>query len=359
MKFVFRVDSSIQIGTGHVMRCITLANHLKSKGHQCIFISRAHDGHISSYVLDNGHKLYLNNNFECSNAGKNANEWNDHAHWLGVDWSIDAIEFIEIIKIEKPDWLIVDHYAIDSNWEDMVRPFIKKIFVIDDLQDRSHNCDILLDQTFGRKDIAYKNKVPSHCRILCGSKYSLLRKEFQKLRDESLLKRESPKLGNILVNLGGIDKDNYTSLILKNLKSANLPSSCSITIVMGENAPWISCIKKIASKMPWKTDLKIGVNSMAEIMTRADLAIGAAGSSTWERCCLGLPTIQLAIAKNQKFISDSLHKSGIIKPLDNVESLPNLINNAQTWMLDISKRCRLVTDGDGVNRVIKNMEISI
>lgn len=357
MRFLFRVDASIQIGTGHIMRCLTLANHLKSLRHECIFICRDHDGHLGNNIISAGHQLYLLKSYSALKHKKFSFDWNNHAKWLGVDWSLDVKESLEITKNLKPDWLIIDHYALDRSWEIAIRPSVKNIMVIDDLEDRDHDCDILLDQTFGRKKYIYEKKVPKNCKLLCGSKYSLLREEFKNWRNTSLLNREFAKLNNILINLGGIDKDNFTSLVLDGLKVSKLPETCTLTVIMGSNAPHVSYVKKIASEMPRKTEVKVGIEDMAELMAYADLAIGAGGSSAWERCCLGLPTIQLVIAENQNFIAESLDKAGAIKAINNINALPNLIETAPKWMSHISQKCRSVTDGEGVQRVVSNFEV--
>ena len=357
MKFLFRVDSSILIGTGHTMRCLRLASHLKSLGHECIFICRAHDGHLGKYIVNAGYQLYLLKSHSELKHEKFSFDWNDHAKWLGVHWSVDVKESLAITKNVKPDWLIIDHYALDTSWETVIRPFVKNIMVIDDLEDRDHDCDILLDQTFGRKKYGYEKKVPKNCKLLCGSKYSLLREEFKNLRKTSFSNREVAKLNNILINLGGIDKDNFTSLVLETLKVSRLPETCTITVIMGSNAPYIPNVKKIASEMPRKTEVKVGIKDMAELMAYADLAIGAGGSSAWERCCLGLPTIQLVIAENQNFLAESLDKAGVVKALNNIDALPNLIETAPKWMSQISQKCRSVTDGKGVKRVVSNFEV--
>ena len=357
MRVVFRVDSSIMIGTGHVMRCLTIAHYLHSIGYNCVFISRSHIGPLGNLIQKEGHKLYLLDNDKQETHSVKKIRSNPYLAWLGVDWILDAAETIKIIDDLKPQWLIVDHYALDINWETKIRPFVSKIMVIDDLADRKHDCDIILDQTFGRKNIEYIENVPGQCKILCGSNYSLLREEFAMWREASFRFREVAKLDNILINLGGIDKDDFTSRVLEVLKSCEIPKNCKLTIVMGSNAPWVSQVKSVSDSMPWKTNVMVGVNSMAEIMSNADLAIGAAGSTTWERCCLGVPSIQLVIAKNQYFIAEKLQKAKATKLLKKLDRLPYLIQTAPNWMPQISKKCRSITDGEGVKRVVKNLRV--
>ena len=352
MTIVFRVDASILIGTGHVMRCLTLANCFNTLGYSCTFICRSHKGHLGDLILSEGHQLRL-----LANNERDANDmclapWNNHSNWLGVHWSLDAQQSKEIVENLEPQWLIVDHYALDSFWEAEIRPLVKKIMVIDDLSDRNHDCDLLLDQTFNRQKQDYLEKVPSHCVLLCGAQYSLLRAEFSEWRETSLRHRESSGLNLILVNLGGVDKDDFTSRVLLGLRCCDLPKTTKIIVVMGRTAPWKSKVTSIASLMPWETEVKIDVSSMAELMAESDLAIGAAGATTWERCALGLPSIQVVIADNQRLIAKSLFAVGAVKILENFSELPYLIYSAEEWMPSISKNCRTITDGFGVNRVV-------
>ena len=355
MTVLFRVDASIHIGSGHVMRCLALADYLKSAGHECIFLCRAHEGNLGNYILNAGHQLYLFRNQKHLLCDGSYVGSNIHSKWLGVHWMSDAKESLDIIRAVEPQWLIVDHYALANGWEAKVRPFVENLMVIDDLADRKHECDILLDQTFAREAEDYAGKVPAHCKVLSGPQYSILRQEFFKWREASLRYRETAKLSNILINLGGVDKDNFTSRILMKLKYCDLPKTCTFTVVMGAQAPWISNVKSIATEMPWKTKVRVGVRNMAKLMSNADLAIGAAGSTTWERCCLGLPTIQLAVAKDQVFLAEKLQKAGVVKLINKLDQLPNLLDTALNWMPMISKKCRLVTDGKGVERVVAKL----
>lgn len=300
MRVVFRCDASIQIGTGHVMRCLTLADALAKKGAECYFICREHEGHLLEVIKQRGHQAYsLPFEGDSGNSSKGGIKLL-HANWLGAMQQQDAQQCIDIIKLIQPDWLIVDHYAIDIVWEKMLRLSCKKLMAIDDLADRAHDCDILLDQTFGRNIKDYLELVPKHCQILCGSRYALLRPEFAQWRDYSLERRDKSMLKHLLINLGGVDKDNITAQILKGLQKSSLPECCEITVVMGSTAPWIESVKAEAKTLPWETEVKSGVSNMAELMANSDLAIGAAGSTIWERFCLGLPSILIVIAENQE-----------------------------------------------------------
>src|SRR3990167_4024154 len=216
MRIAFRADASLQIGTGHVMRCLTLADALAAQGADCLFICREHQGNLIEQIRNKGyrtHALPVLPPVEASSlAIKAASDEQSpaHSHWLGATQVEDAAACTAILAEVKPDWLIVDHYALDARWETVLKPHYRKLMVIDDLADRSHLCDLLLDQTFGRDAEDYRVWVPASSQLLCGSQYALLRPEFGALRDYSLQRRPNPQLRQLLITMGGVDKDNAT-----------------------------------------------------------------------------------------------------------------------------------------------------
>lgn len=309
MKIVFRCDASLQIGTGHVMRCLTLADALAENGAECHFICREHKGNLLDLIQQRGYQAYsLPVESELQSQKEDKTEL-AHAAWLGASQQQDALLCATLLQGLQPDWLIVDHYALDKYWEAKLRSHCKRIMVIDDLADRYHDCDLLLDQTFGRDIKDYIQWSPKHCQLLCGANYALLRPEFSQWREYSLERRKSGQFEHLLINLGGVDKDNITTKVLKGLQNSGLPDCCKITVVMGSTAPWVHLVQEQAALMQWQTEVKTGVNNMAELMANSDLAIGAAGSTSWERCCLGLPTIMLVLAENQQSIANNLEQA--------------------------------------------------
>lgn len=354
MKIVFRVDASIQMGTGHVMRCLTLADALKNQGGECYFICREHPGNLIGLITQRGYHVDALPYMDLSQEDKlqNLNADLAHAAWLGATQKADVSLCIPIMEGLKPDWLIVDHYALDVRWEKVLRPYCKQIMVIDDLADREHDCDLLLDQTFGRDSKDYIARVPVSCEILCGAEYALLRPEFSQWREYRLERRENSQLKHLLINLGGVDKDNITTQILIALKQCALPAELKITVVMGGTAPWIKEVRQQAEDMPWTTEVVVGVNNMAELMAKSDLAIGAAGSTSWERCCLGLPSIMVVLADNQNLIAKDLHNWGAAISIQHKEiehNLPFILNQLSTFQLK-HMQCKAlqVTEGLGV-----------
>jgi len=351
MKVVFRVDSSLVMGSGHVMRCITLAQVLKKNGANAKFICRKHDGNLIDKIRSSGfivHELEVFKEIKVDNRLA-------HSHWLGTTQQQDAINCIDILKAEKSDWLIVDHYALDEQWQKRLKPCYEKLMVIDDLADRKHQCDILLDQTFGRQQEDYSALTPEGCELLLGSKYALLRPEFAKWRVYSLERRGGLEFKRLLINMGGVDVDNFTGKILDELKTCNFPSDINITVVMGRAAPHVESVRIKASALPCKTEVKINVDNIAEIMANSDISIGASGATTWERCCLGLPTIQIITAYNQRLIANNLDRASIVK-LSAVSSLSTLLKTRQHWMSDVSVNASKICDGTGATIVVSYLQ---
>jgi UDP-2,4-diacetamido-2,4,6-trideoxy-beta-L-altropyranose hydrolase len=348
MKVIFRVDASLQMGTGHVMRCLTLAQALKKNGWNAEFICRKHEGNIIDKVYSSGFIVHEIEEFEEADIDNKL----AHSHWLGATQQQDASACIDILKHNQTDWLIVDHYALDEDWQKRLKFCYKKLMVIDDLADRRHQCDVLLDQTFGRQQKDYSELIPKDCQILLGSQHALLRPEFAKWRPYSLERRRKSEFKQLFINMGGVDVDNVTEEILDELKKCNLPNDLKITVVMGSSAPHLESVKSKAITLPYKTEVKVDVGNMAEIMANSDIAIGAAGSTTWERCCLGLPTIQIVLAKNQVNIARALAKNNAIRFLQDTRELSRVILNVEYWMADVSNVAFQVSDGLGLKRVL-------
>lgn len=361
MKVVFRADASLQMGTGHVMRCLTLADALRVRGAECRFLCREHPGNLIGFIRDKGFPVEALPRGEAVPA--DAGPQTAHADWLGVGQERDAADCSPILAALNPDWLIVDHYALDSRWELALKPHCGRLMVVDDLADRAHACDLLLDQTFGRDAADYRALVPAGCMLLCGSQYALLRPEFAALRPASLQRRAEPRLRRLLITMGGVDKDNATGKLLEGLKSCALPADCRIVVVMGTTAPALADVRQRAEDMPWPTDVRVGVGDMARLMADSDLVIGAAGATSWERCCLGLPTVMLVLADNQRKVAGELAGAGAVcllsDPARIVEELPPLLGDllARPARLgSMSRRAAAIVDGRGAERVFDHLE---
>lgn len=355
MNVVIRVDAAVRIGTGHVMRCLTLAQALKQNGCHVHFICRLHEGHLVDTIKQRGFEVYLLELTKPSDLVDKTEPSLIHAEWLGATQTQDADACRPFLAVIQPDWLIVDHYAIDHVWQSALSDCYRRLMVIDDLNDRSHLADLLLNQNYGVTYDDYHGRVKSVCKMLTGTRYALLRPEFAIWREKSLARRDRPQLKNLLITLGGSDPDNITGQLLKSLKSASLFDDLYIRIIMGASALHLTKVVQEAKTLPWKTEVLVNINNVAEVMVDADLAVGAAGATTWERCCLGLPTIQLVIAFNQQRVAEQLAQAGLVKTVDNLASLPLLLADAPNWMVELSHKSAQICDGLGCQRVVAAM----
>jgi UDP-2,4-diacetamido-2,4,6-trideoxy-beta-L-altropyranose hydrolase len=359
MHIAFRTDASLQIGTGHVMRCLTLAHALRERGAQCSFICREHPAHLIDLIRKRGFFVHA---LRCNQDWIHKENIPSHAGWLGADWQADAEESKAGAGEMTIDWLIVDHYGLDSRWENAMRAYCHYIMVVDDLADRMHDCDLLLDQNLGRDVKDYDALLVGEAKTLIGPQYALLRPEFAALRIQSLARRQSnPQLRRLLIAMGGVDKDNASCEVLTALKTCTLSADLRVTVVMGPNAPWLTQVQAQARQMPWPTEVLVGVDNMAQLMAECDLAIGAAGGTAWERCSLGLPSLVLALAKNQWPGAFALQKAGAAVAIKTQQQITSFLKQLQAadstkeLLAKLSQAAAAVTDGEGCRRTVEHL----
>ena len=340
------------------MRCLTLASELMRQGACCRFVCREEPGNLIDLIRQRGFDVFPLPPVQRLNQGSTL-------HSIDVDsseyWEKDAELTLLAIKTIDLDWLIVDHYSLDIKWEVVLSTSCRHIMVIDDLANRPHQCELLLDQNLGRDRADYAELVPATSTVLTGPMFALLEPPFSKLRDFSLTRRKHSGLNSILITMGGVDANNATSLVLESLMKCPLPSQLKLTIVMGQHAPHREQVMHLAKSMPWSAEVLVNVSNMAELMAQSDLAIGAAGTTSWERCCLGLPTLLLVLADNQVAGANALQKSNSAILLSDLKSIDaqllngiNLVATPQVLenMIDSSAQ---VTDGLGTIRVIEKL----
>ena len=359
MKFACRTDASIKIGTGHVMRCLTLDEALKVNGSELQFICRAHEGSLCGLLGDKGfkvHELQINQkDYEFLTPNPRISV-EDYVDWLGSTQDQDAQATLKILGNQCFDWLIVDHYGLDVSWEVQLRPVTQKLMVIDDLANRRHDCDLLLDQNYVYGDTdRYSELVPASCKKLIGQSYALLRKEFAKVRET--IQERSGRVRRLFVYFGGSDLDNMTATALKVLSMPEF-SDLDVDVAMGANNPRFREITVLVGERP-RTTLHVQVDNIAELMVEADLALCAGGSSTWERLCVGLPSIVVTVAENQELLTRALNEDGFLRWLgssryvDEGDIAQAIRDSLQQGLQhrEISRRGMELVDGNGSQRV--------
>lgn len=362
MKIAFRVDSGRDIGAGHLSRCITLANALKSEFNaHCIFIMRGHEGnHLSLLQLNGFDYELLPLNFIPDYFSGNYQEW------VGDRWEHDAElteKSIYSLIGSTADLLIVDHYGLDKKWEEH---FIAKglfVGVIDDLVNRQHSGSFLIDQTCGRKENEYRELVPSSMQLFTGENYCLLRPEFLLNREASLVARRKHTVPQtIMVNFGSTDPHNHTSRALIGLLQFALNYNAKVLVVVGSSCPHISTISDVVNNAPYECELLIDVQEMAKLMVNIDLAIGAAGATTWERCILGIPTLLLKTAENQTDVIQRVIDMGAAKAYFGEPDSEDISKELYKMVLEyqeISKAASKLVNGNGMDEIVKFISVGV
>lgn len=354
-NIAFRVDATKQIGTGHFMRCLTLAEGLQKRGAYIRFISCELPEHLRDMLVAKGMEHVLLH----SGSSPAADDGLAHSHWLGTSQALDAQAAMQALSGKSWDWLVVDHYALDCRWESAMRTIAKRIMVIDDLADRRHDCDVLLDQNYyADMQMRYAGKVPERCRLLLGPRYALLREEFRRAREQ--VKPRAGEVKRILVFFGGVDVDNYTGLAIEALAGLDI-EDVAVDVVIGAQHPHRSDIERSCATLGYVCHVQ--TSRMAELMAAADLAIGAGGSASWERCCLGLPALLVALADNQVDIAKDLDSIGACIYITTKETANSLI--FQRAIMDLSgipdrlamiSQCAFsLVDGIGAGRVCQEL----
>lgn len=347
LRIVFRCDASAEIGGGHAMRCLTLANALSKTGATVTFVAAAMPNSLGERIRAAGHDLQLIP--ASSEMQREGDRWEEPP--LSAEAQRADAKATEATAGEA-DWLVVDHYLLDAHWHSAARIFSGRILIIDDLANRKYDCDILLDQTFGRPAGDYRDLLPTGAKILAGAAYVLLRPEFARERPAALERRQAGgPVSRILLSMGTADPCGITARIIEQV--LDVVPQCAIDVVLGPQATSLDPLRGLASRNP---SLSVHVDSerMAELMRDADLAIGAAGSTSWERCCLGLPAIVLAMADNQRLASKNLERAGAILLADSAEAIPPLIGrlaNDDELRTSMIAAAAAIADGRGTEVV--------
>ncbi len=287
MRVAFRVDASPGIGNGHLMRCLVLADTLRKRGAKPVFLCRPFPGHANGLVQQRDFEIRLLPVGLRAESAPPA-----HAAWLGAGLD-EELEACAAHVRAGADVIVLDHYALDERWEKAVRPWVNGIMVIDDLADRRHDCDLLLDQNpMPDQESRYQHLVPAACRLLTGCAYALIDPAFREAAEQATARTAVRRL---LLSFGGGDQDNLTGSALRELE----PVAVSGDVVIGRAHPHRADMEALCRESGGRWTLHVQTQRMPELMAQADLALGGGGISHWERCLMGLPAVVTAMADNQ------------------------------------------------------------
>ena len=370
---VFRCDASLQIGSGHVMRCRALARGLRRRGAEIVFLCRPQPGDLIA-LLELEFRVLLLPAFSPDATGLEKDDSfvsgrKLYSSWLGVSEEQDAQDSLAVLReqaqLPTPAWMVVDHYALGACWHKRLQEGLQlahgtapKILVLDDLADRHHQASVLMDAN--RLDSTapdpYRDLLPGDCNTLLGPAYALLDPLYPQLQP---LLPTRVKIDRVLVFFGGTDAANHAAVALDALSHARL-RHLAVDVVLGIAAPHFVDLQRRVIQRP-NTSLHVGLPSLAGLMARADLALGAAGTASWERTCLGLPSLVVPVAENQVQGARALVAAGVARCL-NLEAVLDPVAMLQVALLEIldapdalhamSEACLQLGDGRGVARVV-------
>lgn len=367
MLVAIRVDASLKMGTGHVFRMLTLAKELTRQNHEVIFICRALPGNLIS-MIENSHPVYLLPLPRVDDNNDSSMTQCAHATWLEVNYSDEISHsklllstFLQDHSLSKFDWLIIDHYAIEQDWHEKMRPLTHFILQIDDLADRLFDCDLLLDQNYySEGELRYQNLTPHHAQLAVGPKYSLLRPEFSRQRNNLQSYKQRLMQKNVVIFFGGIDAVNETEKALLGLLKMD-DSQDFFQVIIGINNPHRARLENLCKQHTTRVSLHVQVNNMMDFFARSFLYVGAVGATTWERCVLGLPGLVCSVADNQVKLAEELQsinghfylgKHINLSSDDYANAYRDLLHNEKQLSLQ-SEICTQLIDGDGCRRVVE------
>lgn len=364
-SIIFRVDSGLRIGTGHLMRCLTLADRLRAEGYSIEFVSRDLPGSLHSRAIERGYPIKLMSMNGCRSK---PTPKSGMMHWdfAAVSQEEDAQQTADLILNYRDPLIVVDHYGLDREWEDEVkRQSYVTLCVIDDLADRTHNCEILLDQNFYKSyQTRYDSLVASHCLKLLGPSYALLRPEYQKTREQLINKEkqlDTTKM-RVLVSFGGYDQSGFglrVSADILRMTDAIVtlmgayPGEAFQTTLQDLSMQYQSRFCNLGySQYPWL------------IMAQSDLFVGAGGTTTWERCALGLPGIIYSVSDNQLAVSADLSAVNcqiFLGPIQgyNISTLTSAIRDLiedRDLLRTMSDNALRLVDAKGLDRAVNQLE---
>lgn len=313
---LIRCDSSFKIGTGHVARCLNFSQYISGPNIEIKFVVRDLRGNVNHLIREK--------QFDCIVLSEPS------AQDLEMD------EFVRILDTEKPDWVLVDHYGLGTEWEHATKNHGAKVFVIDDLF-RKHVCDILLDQNYHMDHLALLNGSYSMTKVFLGPQYALLGQQF---RDQKPRPTINDHVQSALVFFGGIDSKNQTQRFLNLVP--DLPSDIKFDVVVGSNHPKLPEIKNQTKNIS-NIELHVQTKEMAKLMSKQDLYIGSGGSVSLERAYMGIPGLCMSVAENQIEVSKSLDELGSHIYLGSSENITDefLIEQIRLLISDTETRRQL------------------
>ncbi|MDR0664694.1 MAG: UDP-2,4-diacetamido-2,4,6-trideoxy-beta-L-altropyranose hydrolase [Helicobacteraceae bacterium] len=348
MRVAIRVDSSVQIGYGHLSRTLNIARELRSRGSEVCFICRDLDLNGLHWIEAAGFRALVLPRPLTVFAPIDPNP--KRLAWLGVALEEEIAQSKAALKkLGGADWLLVDSYALDYRYEKAAREFCRQIAVLDDLADRAHEADLLIDGAYMRDSGDYRSLFGG--KPLCGAKYLPLNLDYGRYRALALPRRFPPK--TILIAAGGIDAANLTSAALNAIAESRF-SNAAIVAVLSARAPHIASNKRLSRELGLKVDWRLDASDIPLLILRADLGMGALGMGAYERACLALACVTIAAADNQRENLLRLSAAGAVIAEESFAKALEYLDEARVRACE--RAAFDICDGLGAARICDEME---
>jgi UDP-2,4-diacetamido-2,4,6-trideoxy-beta-L-altropyranose hydrolase len=356
MTVLFRADASAEIGTGHVMRCLALAGAVKALGEECVFVCRDIPRLLAERITGDGHSLQLLILTDGDNTAKAAEV--PYAYWLKAPWRDDAVETSEIADEVGAQWIVVDHYGLDADWEQAVATADRNVAAMDDLADRRHAAALVSDPSLVvEPHDRYKDLTSPGSQLLLGPRYAALRSEFADAPPR--LPAPGGEAMRFLIAFGGVDAAGMTRVAIEAL-AAIVEVGDHAHVVVGAAHEGRAAIAGRCAELGWTCH--VNSSRMGQLMAATDLAIGAGGSMVWERMAMGLPTIAIIVADNQRDQVNEAARLGLLVAMEqadaSVEALQAQIRSLRGnsgLREKMSASCRRRVDGKGAVRIARRL----
>lgn len=345
-KIFIRADATKNIGTGHVMRCLALAQEWKEKNGKAVFLSYCETDSLIERIKSNGIDFVpLDKQCLTSNS---------------VEQTLEILDRLNPQPSTSDNWVAIDGYHFDADYQKRLKKARFRLLWIDDYGHATHYyADIVLNQNISANTSMYNNR-EQYTRLLLGTEYSLLRREFWLWEG---WKRKIPKIAQkVLVTLGGADPENVTLKVIKALKNIELPN-LEAKILLGPSNPHYKEIEFEIQNSKFEIDLIRDTNNMPQLMSWADIAVSASGSTCLELAFMGLPSILIVLSHDQEAIARELAVRGVCINLGNYKEVnTDIICQALfDLVFETEKRIKMsvfgqnLVDGKGSSRVVEIM----
>ena len=354
LRIAIRVDASAQIGTGHLRRMLALGIALREVGGEARFITRSLGVDSIGMITGAGFK-------DTTLLGPSVNFFLPdpavpHAAWAAVSPEQDIGNTCDAISDFAPDWMVVDHYAFDARWHTGVREMLGcRLAVIDDLADRALDADMVVDHNYHPDhDAKFAAVIAGKPKLLAGPCYALLGPSYADAPRYNF-RQEVRSIG---VFMGGVDAGAHSMDVLDAIETIQFNGS--IEVVSTSANPGLAALRKRVLARP-QTKLSLDLPDLAAFFGRHDLQVGAGGGASWERCCIGAPTLLIVVAENQNSVAPQLAADGIVA-LAREPTAQAISTELAALLADVEKRRTLanqsssLVDGHGALRVAKEMK---